>query len=197
MSFNKCYTIYLQCCLPFTHIHHVHNLETLSLSYTHSCTYTMSHTKQMLRIFEIYNTIIKIIEVIYSPYLQCETTHSLLQYSLSQPRFSMARLWQPDLIHIPAGPIRPILPWSIKMIHNITHKSIQILCVKGFANNCFTLKGHGKSQFHERKTFIQVHCQLMIIASNLNQLSHPIHLRPFNALSMISKHSIVCWVTYP
>ena len=57
------------------HIHHVHNLQTVSLSSTHSSTYTMytiyklfhfhththshtpSHTRQMLRILEIYNTL--------------------------------------------------------------------------------------------------------------------------------------------
>ena len=38
---NNLVTCYFQCGLPFTHIHNVHNLQTFSLSYTHSSTYTM------------------------------------------------------------------------------------------------------------------------------------------------------------
>ena len=49
----------LHCGLPFIHIHHVHHLQTLSISYTHSDNnpHTQSHTRQTLRILGIYNTI--------------------------------------------------------------------------------------------------------------------------------------------
>jgi len=49
-------------------------------------------------------------------YLQCETTHSLLQYSLSHPILSIARLLHPDRTHMPAGIMRPADPYNRRTV---------------------------------------------------------------------------------